>query len=125
MPQRIPFDFVLQYVLAGNGIAQQVYSVPPGEDFEIDEFRFASTGAFSITAMKTSDGLAMTNATQSVGIPSTALQAGNSPNIGLRQFAEPLLVKGGLSFILEIKDTSGAGNTINAVFSGVRILNQL
>lgn len=122
MAKRVPFFLVLEAVLAGNGTGSVSYSVPPSEQLLLAEMVFVATGAFNITNIRTSDGLANTNATPAIEIPSTVMQNGANSNRGIKEFAEPLLVNGSITVYVDLEDSSGAGNTVTLVFNAIRII---
>lgn len=115
-----PFFLQFQYVLTANGTGTVQYPVPPNEKLELSELRFVSTGAFSVTDIRDSTGKHFTNASSAVPILSTLLQNAQNGYISAKDFDVPLEVGGNVTFYMDLKDTSGAGNTVNLLLTGVK-----
>lgn len=115
-----PFLIVLQSVLLANGTGTMSYTVPNGESLEISSLVFQSTGTFAVTDIRNSASLHYTNASASIPIPSAVLpsSANNFNSIG--EFISNIKLGGGDIIYFDVKDTSGAGNTVNIVLSAVR-----
>lgn len=119
----IPFTLILQAVLTNGGTATVSYPVPPGETLLIKDMVFASTGAFNIYGIRDSSGRNYTNASLSVEIPSTVLASGANNNNHIPPFDIPLIVEGSTTIYFDLEDTSGAGNTVDLVFTCHRNTN--
>lgn len=116
-----PYVLVLQAVALANSTATAFYALPPNEKLSLHDVRRSATGAFSITDIRKSGGEHLTNASASTPILSTQIQDGSSPNIGFTDFGGELEIEGGETFYIDVKDTSGSGNTINLFFTGKRV----
>jgi hypothetical protein len=81
---------------------------------------FNATGAFAITDIRDSSGNHYTNASVAVPLPSTVLASGANNNNALKDFFKNIFIDGGSIFYVDVKDTSGAGNTVNLAFMGRR-----
>lgn len=114
-----PFFLQLTKVLTANASGTPSFLAPPDETYTFNQIRLISTGAFDITDIKDSAGKHYTNASVSEPIKSTHFQSGASPNIGFQELAADLVLKGNLALYFDLKDTSGAGNTIIIVLNGM------
>lgn len=115
-----PFLIPLQTTLTANGRASLSYQVPNNEEIEIRDMLISSTGAFDLISINQSGGLFFSNASEGVPIKSTHLQNAANQNNHISPFPIPLVVKAGNSIEFALKDTSGAGNTVNLLLSVVR-----
>jgi hypothetical protein len=116
-----PFLIAGSTVLAANGAGTFSYTIPEGESYRFKEWRFTSTGAFTITGIRDSNGQFYSNASQAVGILSTHLQSPASANIGIQGFMSPLELKGSVQLLIDYLDTSGAGNTVRLTMTAERV----
>lgn len=119
-----PFEAVLSVVLTALAAGGLQYSVSQGEDFEIDEIYFSSTGAFSITDFKDSTGWRYSNASPTNPLTSALMQNAANSNNSWRKFTPPMIIKGSTALELSVVDTSNAGNTIRVLLSGRRVTNK-
>lgn len=115
------YDLVLlQQVLTANGTGSPSYTVPSNETLTIREVRKTSTGTFQITGIRDSGSRFYTNASAAVPLPSEYFQDVKSPNIGNTELNPPIEIAGGATFYFDIKDTSGAGNTVSIMLECTR-----
>ncbi len=114
------YMLILQLVLAANGTGTLQFPMPQGEFLELDQMVFSSTGAFAITDIRDSSGNHFTNASVAVALPSTVLASGANNNNALKDFFKNIFIDGGNILYVDVKDTSGAGNTVNLAFMGRR-----
>lgn len=115
-----PYLLVLESTLAGNGTGTVSYTLPQGEELELTQMRFQSTGTFNITDIRDSSGNHMTNASPAVEIPSAVMQPGNQAFRSLGDFTTPFLINQGKTFYVDLEDSSGSSNTVTLVFAGKR-----
>ncbi len=120
----IPFLIPLTVVLAANGVGNLSFAVPQNWILHIRQWWFTSTGIFRINQLQDSTGVNYTNATQSVPIPSTFLQNPGNAFLSINTFLHDIDLDGGKSIIIQVQDTSVAGNTINAVLNCMVDYNQ-
>ena len=113
----IPYELLLSAVLTAGGTATLTYQVPQGQQLEIDEFVFVSTGIFSLVGIRSAGGINFTNATPSNGIPSTMLANGVNQFNVIKDFKPNLIVAGGDTINFDLIDTSAAPNTIRLLLN--------
>lgn len=117
---QIPFILLGRVSLLANSTGTFSYPVPQNEELKLRDLVFSSTGAFSITGIRTADGRNYTNASSSAPIPSTVLASGANNNNNIRDFVPDLVVAGGSILYVDLIDTSGAGNVVNLTFNAER-----
>lgn len=122
MATNVPFLLILKTALLANSTATVSYAVPPAEDLYLEDMRVASTGAFSITNIRNSNGRPYTNASSATTIPSTLLAFGNTNTQGFTEFSVPLLIAGSETILFDLIDTSGAGNSVSILISCNRLI---
>lgn len=115
----IPFYLYMQQVAAANGTITMSYQVPTNQTLKLKEWRWSSTGIFSVYGIRDGAGRFYTNASAALPIPSTLLQLGSSSNIGLASIPLELTLGGGYIIFVDLKDTSAAPNTINLLWTGI------
>lgn len=120
----IPFLIATQVVLAANAVGNLSFAVPQNWLVHIRQWWFVSTGIFRINQLQDSTGVNFTNATQSVPIPSTFLQTPANGNLAIRDLLGSLDLDGGKTLIMQVQDTSGAGNTISSIWGSLVEYNQ-
>lgn len=120
----IPFLIPLNVVLAGNATGNLSFAVPQNWILHIKQWWFTSTGVFRINQLQDSTGVNYTNATQSVAILSTFLQNPGNQFRAMYDFLANIDLDGGKQIIIQVQDTSGAGNTINALLNCTVDYNQ-
>lgn len=120
MPETF-FATILSVTLTASGSGSPSYAVPNNEGLTVSQIRFIASGAFSITGIKTSDGYLFTNASVNNPILSTHIQNAASPNFALQNIDPPIEIKGSLSLIIDLLDTSAAPNTVRILLTGKRI----
>lgn len=108
-----PGDVVLDITLTSNQEKlRQTAQVDSDSDFLLYALLGTSTGAYDLR-LQLPNGRYLNNS-----------YVKSSNYVGSAQFPVPLLVPvyfpGGSSIIVDVKDTSGAGNTVQLVFKGVR-----
>ena len=118
----VPYFLQLNAVLGAAGTGTLSFTVPKNEGLQLRQVRFSSTGAFNVTDIRDSAGQHYTNASSANPIPSTELQNAASANIGIQALDIELNLVGGVTFYVDLVDTSGAGNTVRVLFTGVREL---
>lgn len=116
-----PFVVTLSVVVGASSTGTASYLVPEGESYRFKDWRWTSTGAFTLTGIRDSNGQFYSNASPAVGILSTHLQSPASANIGIQGFGMPLELKGSVQLLFDFLDTSGAGNTIRATIIAERV----
>lgn len=116
----IPYMAILQVVLGANSTGTMTYQIPVNEALHIKQLEVQSTGTFIIYDIRNSQGYHFTNASQAIGILNTFIQPGNNANAAFNQFMNELLVDKGSSIYFDVKDTSGAGNTVNLLLNCIR-----
>lgn len=107
-------------MLAANGTGTLTHTVPNNEKLELYKFVVRPTGLFNTTGWSISGGHSITNASDNNGIPSPNYEDSTNNNNGLSEFAIPLVLSGGQTMTIQVKDLSGAGNTLQFLFNGVR-----
>lgn len=117
-----PFLLVMNVVLNSNGTGTMTYAVPPAEDLYIRDLAFVSSGAFSITNIRNSNGRIYSNTSTNNPIVSTMLANGNTNVQRFSEFDEPLVIMGSESIIIDFADTSGASNTVRVLMNCTRNL---
>lgn len=115
-----PFLLVLNSILTANGTGSLSYQAGNGEQMQIQNFNFIATGAFSIVGIRDSDGTPLSNCSASNPILSTMVQNSANANRSIDRFLEKLLIDSGKFIIIDLLDTSGAGNTVRFLFEGLR-----
>jgi len=120
----IPFLIPLSVLLTANGVGNLSFSVPQNWILHIRQWWFTSTGIFRINQLQDSTGVNYTNATQSIPIPSTFLQNPGNAFIAHNSFLSPIDLDGGKSIIIQVQDTSVAGNTVSALLNCLVDYNQ-
>lgn len=115
-----PFIYTDRVVLAANGSGTLQYTVGAGETAHLQAMFQAATGAFSITAIRTSTSTPYTDASPSNPLPSSLLVSAVDEN-GIGAKLEPTLdVVGPLTLNIDVLDTSGAPNTVTIAFQAAR-----
>lgn len=115
-----PYFLELQAVLTANGTATVSQPIPTGESWDIMGLRQQSTGAFVITDIRDSRGVHYTNASASTPIPNDYFQDTASPNLQQSEFPIKLSIPPAIIFYIDLKDTSGGGNTVNLILPVIR-----
>ena len=113
-----PFWFTDTIALGANATADAILPVSSGEIGRIKRLVFSASGAFSITGLKDSTGLAYSNARVSDPIPSTALVDAAIDLAGIQEFEPPLELEGPNQLTITILDTSGSANTVRVIAEG-------
>lgn len=119
MPQTIPFIVPLTFALSANGQGTLSYSVPQQWKVHIKKIWQDSTGAFDFVGLQNNNGLQYTSATVNTPIPSSFVQQPDTADISFNEFEIPIDLDGGQILNVLVKDTSGSGNTVNLLLSGV------
>lgn len=119
MPER-PFLFSDVIVLAANSTGSLQFQVPAGETFKGKELWIVSTGAFSIEDIRDNSGQRFSNCSAAEPILSTMLDKPQTVGQGILAFPVPLDIEPSGIFYIDLKDTSGAPNTVTAVIPGIR-----
>jgi hypothetical protein len=117
--KQIPFFIPLNVVLGANAIGNLIYSVPSLWIVHMLQMFFTSTAAFRINAINDSTGVNYSTASQSTPILSSFLSIPTTANIGLLNLQKSLDLDGNKSLVIQVQDTSGAGNTINCVINAM------
>lgn len=120
MAEQTPYLIVMEKTLAANGGDTLQFQGSTQETFILKEFVFVATGAFNVSGIRIGTSRNLTNANQSIEIPSTALQNGASANRSLRELMVGQRISGGEIFSMDIEDTSGAQNTVTFVWNAIR-----
>lgn len=109
----VPYLLLLTASLASGGTASPSYAVPQGQNLNVKNLFYQSTGTFKVTGIRTSDGRNYTNASGSQGIPSSLLNNAAASNISFNDFVPDLFVDGGVILYIDLLDTSAGANTVN------------
>lgn len=117
----LPYILVLEQTLNANGQASFSHLVPNTESLEILDLAFDATGTFNIVDIRTTDGKHYTNASTLKEIPSAVLMSGGDGNNAINPFQQKLTVNKGVTFYVDVEDSSGATNTVTLVFVCRRI----
>jgi len=115
-----PYFLTDTVVLGAAGTGSFNFFVPVNESYDLYDMRFTATGIFDVRDIRDSAGQHYTNASTTDPLNSTHFQNGASPNIGFQTFPATLHLNGGMTFTIDLFDTSGAGNTVRFVFLAVR-----
>ncbi len=113
-----PFLFTDTISLGANASGDAVLPVSSGEIGRIRRLVFSASGAFSITGLKDSTGLAYSNTQVSDPIPSTALVDAGADLAGIQHLEPALELEGPNQLTLTILDTSGSANTVRVIAEG-------
>lgn len=116
----ITFLIRMQVILLANAEGALEYFVNDGEQLEIYSIYQKSTGAFDIIDFKTGGSTQQSNASAGDPLDNEFIQDVQSPNIAFSQFVQPIIVRGGTKVSLRVKDTSGAGNTVEMMLQARR-----
>lgn len=113
-----PFWHTDTVVLSANGNGSFRFDIGAGEKGTFKRMMFKSTGAFSIVGLRDSSGLQFSNVNTNDPIPSTMLKTGVT-DIEQAQYFDPILeIVGPAALLIDILDTSAAGNTCRCVIEG-------
>lgn len=115
-----PYLVNLSVVVGANEQATLTHSLSNTEELTIVGIRQQSTGAFSITNIRNSDGMAYTNANFNNPIEGGFISDAANQFNGLQEFPIPLVVGKGMTLFFDLLDTSGSGNTIRIVLACIR-----
>lgn len=118
----IPFYTVVSVSLALGASGTLSNQVGAKERLTIRKWRFIATGAFDVTGLRSSSGVAYSNASVANPIKSTHLQNAASPNLGAQSFDYPLVLEPSTLLNIDVKDTSGAPNVITFLLEGEKEL---
>lgn len=113
-----PFWHTDTLVLTANATSSLRFDVGAGEKATFKRTMFKSTGAFSIVGIRDSSGLQFSNASANDPIPSTMLKTGVTDVEQGQYFMPDLEILGPAALLLDILDTSGAGNTVRCLIEG-------
>lgn len=120
MPER-PFWLSDVVVLAANSAGTLIYQVSAAEEFFGKKIWIVSTAAFSIEDIRDNAGMRYSNCSASEPILSTMLDKPQVTGEGLLWFGVELhMMPSGILYI-DLKDTSGAPNTVSAVIVGRKV----
>lgn len=122
MAQTIPFLVRLQVVLTALSVGQVSYPVNANEQVEITDMWQKSTGAFDITGISDSTGKNYSNASSGGGLDSDFIQDVATSNRAMHELPVSLLLPGSVTLTINVVDTSNAGNTVEIMLSGKRII---
>lgn len=122
MVMELPFLTRLSVVLTSGATGRMNYAVSANEKLQITKIYQKSTGAFDIYGLSDSAGRAYTNASSGAGLDSNFIQDVDTSFIGFSDFPVPIYLEGGQSLSLDVIDTSAAGNTVEIMLVGKRIL---
>ncbi len=117
MPIR-PFLYAGTVTLVASSTGSIRFEVGSGEKGRFRRFQFKATAAFSIVGLRDSSGQAYSNASSSTPITSTILKTGVTDTEQVQFLSPPLELEGPLALIVDLLDTSGAGNTVRCVIEG-------
>lgn len=120
MPER-PFWLIDKVVLAANSTGSLAYQVSAGEEFFGKKLWIVSTAAFSIEDVRDNSGRRYSNCSASDPILSTMLDKPQTTGQGLLWFGVELHMEPSAIFYIDLKDTSGAQNTVTAVMVGRKV----
>ena len=115
-----PFLFSDVVILAANSTGSLTYQVPIGEHFDGGEMWLVSTGTFSIEDFRNNSGQRFSNCSAAEPILSTMLDKPQTVGQGVLKFDPPIHIDPSGIFYLDLKDTSGAPNTVTCVINGKR-----
>lgn len=118
----VPFFFRLQVVLTANNTGQMSYTVSANEKVEIYSILQKATGAYDFQGISDSRGINYTNASPGSALDRDFFQNVGSSNRGLMEFKDPIILEGGTILYFNVIDTSAAGNTVELMLVGKRIL---
>ncbi len=113
-----PFWHSDTVVLTSNGSGSFRFDIGAGEKGVFKRIMFKSTGAFSITGFRDSSGLQFSNVNSSEPIPSTMLKTGVTDIEQVQYLVPDLEIIGPAALLIDILDTSAAGNTCRCVIEG-------
>ncbi len=115
----IPYFVELNVTIAAaGGLASPNYPVSERQTLTIKKIVWAASSAWGFYGIRNSGSRQFSNASQAAPLPSTAFQNGGSPNIGLMEFPEPLVVVGSDILYFDIINGAGAANTIQLTLFG-------
>lgn len=109
MPSQIPFVVSLKDTVANGGTLEYTYKAPNNQDFKIHQIFFVIAAAFDLIRIQSDDGRYYSYISQTDPIPSTELPQSNTDVTNVNLLPIPLMLKGGTTLTLEIKDTGGGG----------------
>lgn len=120
MPETF-FAVVLSTTLGASSRGSLSYSVPNNEEIRFKEIRHVSQGIFNIVGLRNSDGYQYSNVSETNPITNTLLQDSENAFLSWKDFVPDLAIKGSLSLIIDLLDTSAASNIVRLLLTGVRI----
>lgn len=115
-----PFFALLTEVIALNSTGTLQYQVAVNEEFTVSEIRQGSTGTFRITAIRDSRGNQYANFDSSDYAIGTLFSDVDDANNGIQKLPVPLVIPGGTTLYFDVRDGSGAENTIRIYLVGQR-----
>lgn len=115
-----PFFVELQEAVGANSTATLSYQVATNEQLTIKAIRQKSTGTCNITQIRDSRGISYSNADPTEALPLELFADLADANNGLLALPFDLVVPGATTIYFDLKDTSGALNTVNLILVGIR-----
>lgn len=115
-----PFFVELKETVGANSTATLSYQVAANEQLTIKAMRQKSTGTCDITQIRDSRGVSYSNADATEALPLELIADLADSNNGLLGLPIDLVVPGATTIYFDLKDTSGAGNTVHLILIGVR-----
>lgn len=117
------FQFLVRMsvVLLANAEGALNYFVDDKENLEINGIYQKSTGAFDIVSISGGGGRQYSNAKGGDTLDGNFIQDVEETKIGFSKFPEPIILPGGVKFEIIVKDTSGAGNTVEMMLVAKRV----
>lgn len=111
-----PADYIFNYTLTANQFIQNIsVNIDRDSDFLLTGINGSSTGTFNMNFQLPSGRLIASNLVSSANLLGTA-------NIPTAIGPPPVYRAGSIGPAVSLQDTSGAGNTVQIVFSGIRRL---
>lgn len=120
MATRVSYRAIASKVLTANSQDSLQYTPGPTETFYITGWRFVSTGIFDIIDVRNSEQFKYTQASVTNPIQSTMVQDPRNAFLGDKEFDPPLMIEKSQTFSVDVKDTSGAGNTVRMLLIGYK-----
>lgn len=120
MAQQVVFHIPLNITLAANSQGTLQYVVPQTATLHVKGWIWKSAGAFNIVGIQDNTGIQFTNATQTVAIDSDFLPRKDTPNDWMFQFPLEILLIGGKSLNINLIDTSGSTNAVEAMLYAIQ-----
>lgn len=114
------FLIPLSVTVSANAQGTLIYVVPQTAILTIKGWIWKSTDTFAVVSIQDNTGIQFTNAIINTPIDSDFLPKKDTPNDVMYNFPLEIELDGGKSLNIGVLDTSGSGNTIQAMLYGIQ-----